>query len=270
MTVTNLSCYLAVCFLTEEQKHWGWLIIEVNLYANKYSTYRIVSLYPSLSLYLKVMKGSLCAVQICSLDLLPGVEGDSSCSLNMVQVFHGGPTQVQLSRSCLCTDPEDASNFWAVAGDETCKAVSDFSVQVVAIGSICSSCALGKGMALSQAPDIESQTLLIHRQKKRTVRGSNETQWSARCVQKAPGLESGIRDVLAGLWDYISYLGFMFICITCTHSFCIDGQSLAETTRKSFVFFFLCLLLSLFRKTKAIGWAYVLCVRRRQWSYFWY
>lgn len=54
---------------------------------------------------------------ICSLDLLPGVEGDSSCSLNMVQVFHGGPTQVQLSRSCLCTDPEDASNFWAVAGD---------------------------------------------------------------------------------------------------------------------------------------------------------
>lgn len=113
---------------------------------------------------------------ICSLDLLPGVEGDSSCSLNMVQVFHGGPTQVQLSRSCLCTDPEDASNFWAVAGDETCKAVSDFSVQVVAIGSICSSCALGKGMALSQAPDIESQTLLIHRKKKRTVRGSNETQ----------------------------------------------------------------------------------------------
>lgn len=58
---------------------------------------------------------------ICNL-LFPMAE-EGSCSFNVVHVFNGGPTQVQLSRSCICLDPDDAANFWAVAGDESFKQV---------------------------------------------------------------------------------------------------------------------------------------------------
>lgn len=58
---------------------------------------------------------------ICNL-LFPMAE-EGSCSFNVVHVFNGGPTQVQLSRSCICLDPDDAANFWAVAGDESYKQV---------------------------------------------------------------------------------------------------------------------------------------------------
>lgn len=60
--------------------------------------------------------------RVCNLSF-PACPDDSSGSFNVVQSFSGGPTQVQLSRSCLCVDPEDVSNFWAIAGDESYKAV---------------------------------------------------------------------------------------------------------------------------------------------------
>lgn len=59
---------------------------------------------------------------ICSLSF-PGAEESEYCSYNVVQVFHGGSSQVQLSRSRLCVDPGDVSNFWVCAGDEYHKAV---------------------------------------------------------------------------------------------------------------------------------------------------
>ncbi|XP_077500102.1 E3 ubiquitin-protein ligase rfwd3.S-like [Amblyomma americanum] len=59
---------------------------------------------------------------ICNL-LFPMTDEGSRCAFNVVHVFNGGPTQVQLSRSCICLDPEDAANFWAVAGDESYKQV---------------------------------------------------------------------------------------------------------------------------------------------------
>lgn len=59
---------------------------------------------------------------ICNI-LFPMAEEGSHCAFNIVHVFNGGPTQVQLSRSCICLDPDDAANFWAVAGDESYKQV---------------------------------------------------------------------------------------------------------------------------------------------------
>ncbi|XP_029827227.3 E3 ubiquitin-protein ligase RFWD3 [Ixodes scapularis] len=60
--------------------------------------------------------------KVCNLSF-PACPDDSSGSFHVVQSFSGGPTQVQLSRSCLCVDPEDVSNFWVIAGDESYKAV---------------------------------------------------------------------------------------------------------------------------------------------------
>lgn len=59
---------------------------------------------------------------ICNM-MFPMEDEEGRCSFNVVQVFNGGPTQVQLSRSCICLDPEDSTNFWAVAGDESYKQV---------------------------------------------------------------------------------------------------------------------------------------------------
>ncbi|XP_075528808.1 E3 ubiquitin-protein ligase rfwd3.S-like [Dermacentor variabilis] len=59
---------------------------------------------------------------ICNM-LFPMADEGSQCAFNIVHVFNGGPTQVQLSRSCICLDPDDAANFWAVAGDESYKQV---------------------------------------------------------------------------------------------------------------------------------------------------
>ncbi|XP_065305534.1 E3 ubiquitin-protein ligase rfwd3.S-like isoform X2 [Dermacentor albipictus] len=59
---------------------------------------------------------------ICNM-LFPMADEGSHCAFNVVHVFNGGPTQVQLSRSCICLDPDDAANFWAVAGDESYKQV---------------------------------------------------------------------------------------------------------------------------------------------------
>lgn len=59
---------------------------------------------------------------ICNL-AFPMHEEQGRCSFNVVQVFNGGPTQVQLSRSCICSDPENPNNCWAVAGDESFKQV---------------------------------------------------------------------------------------------------------------------------------------------------
>ncbi|XP_050023745.2 E3 ubiquitin-protein ligase rfwd3.S-like [Dermacentor andersoni] len=59
---------------------------------------------------------------ICNM-LFPMADEGSQCAFNVVHVFNGGPTQVQLSRSCICLDPDDAANFWAVAGDESYKQV---------------------------------------------------------------------------------------------------------------------------------------------------
>lgn len=59
---------------------------------------------------------------ICNM-LFPMADEGSRCAFNVVHVFNGGPTQVQLSRSCICLDPDDAANFWAVAGDESYKQV---------------------------------------------------------------------------------------------------------------------------------------------------
>lgn len=59
---------------------------------------------------------------ICNI-LFPMAEEGSHCAFNIVHVFNGGPTQVQLSRSCICLDPDDTANFWAVAGDESYKQV---------------------------------------------------------------------------------------------------------------------------------------------------
>ncbi|XP_037527807.1 E3 ubiquitin-protein ligase RFWD3 [Rhipicephalus sanguineus] len=59
---------------------------------------------------------------ICNM-LFPMADEGSHCTFNVVHVFNGGPTQVQLSRSCICLDPDDAANFWAVAGDESYKQV---------------------------------------------------------------------------------------------------------------------------------------------------
>ncbi|EEC04586.1 hypothetical protein IscW_ISCW003413 [Ixodes scapularis] len=63
-----------------------------------------------------------CGACVCNLSF-PACPDDSSGSFHVVQSFSGGPTQVQLSRSCLCVDPEDVSNFWVIAGDESYKAV---------------------------------------------------------------------------------------------------------------------------------------------------
>ncbi|XP_077549594.1 E3 ubiquitin-protein ligase RFWD3-like [Haemaphysalis longicornis] len=59
---------------------------------------------------------------VCNL-VFPMDEAEGRCAFNVVQVFNGGPTQVQLSRSCICLDPENSSNCWAVAGDESFKQV---------------------------------------------------------------------------------------------------------------------------------------------------